>query len=144
LSQPILNPARFVPVYGVGYAADTGEVSPVSSGAPLPVVSSPPPSGSLPAPLAGSTSANFFGGPFVPVRGLPITVVLNGVWQGLVRVMRSTDGGNSSFPLTVGGIAWAQFNSNACEAVWEENDPAATFYLEMAISSGTLNYRLGH
>jgi len=144
LSQPILNPARFVPVYGVGYATDTGEVNPVSSGAPLPVTSSPPLATSLPAPLTGTTSANLYVGPFTPVRGVPVTVVLTGAWQGLVRVLRSTDGGANAFPLTVGGISWAQFNSNACEPVWEENDPAATLHLEMAISSGTLNYRFGH
>lgn len=144
MSQPVLSPARFVPVYGVGYATDSGEVSPVSNAAPLPVAAAPLPAATLPAPLAGVTSANLFVGPFAPVRGLPVTVTLSGVWQGLVRVLRTTDGGNNFSPLTVGGIAWAQFNANACETVWEENDPAAGLYLEMAISSGSLTYRFGH
>ena len=45
-------------------------------------------------------------------------------------------------PLAVAGAAWAQFTGNACEPVWEEIDPEATLYLDIALTAGTLHYRI--
>ena len=140
-TSPIHNPARFVPVYGVGFTAPTGTIDAVSRESPLPVSLAAP---AAAEPVSGSTSLDIVAGPFVPTPGAPVTLVLGGEWTGLVRVTRSTDGGATRHPLTVAGAPWARFTANACEPVWEESDPAATLYAEIAITSGSLDYRLGH
>jgi hypothetical protein len=34
------------------------------------------------------------------------------------------------------------FSGNACEPVWDETESAATFYLQLAPTSGAVTYRL--
>lgn len=141
-SPPAHSPARFTPVYGLGFASPAGTIDVASAVSPLPVAirrAEP-----LPASIAGSTVASQLVGPFAPMLGLPVTVVLAGDWQGAVQLMRSTDAGASRHPLTAGGAAWGRFSANACEAVWEESDPDATLYLQVDLTGGTLEYRLGH
>jgi hypothetical protein len=92
--------------------------------------------------LAGSASASGVIGPFTPVLGRAAVLMLAGSWAGTVKVSRSTDAGATRQPLTVAGSPWAQFTGNACEAVWEESDPTARLYLEITLTSGTVNYRL--
>lgn len=60
-----------------------------------------------------------------------------------MKVLRSTDGGTTKLPLTIGGSAWGQFTGNCCEAIWEESEAAARLYRDIALTSGTVNYRLG-
>lgn len=140
-ARPAHNPARFVPVYGVGFTDPAGAIEAVSSESPLPVALSPP---TAVAPLEGSAATDAVAGPFVPSLGSPVTVVFAGEWSGAVRVVRSTDGGATRHPLTIGGSAWARFTANACEQVWQEYDPAAALFLDIALSTGTLVYRMGH
>lgn len=92
--------------------------------------------------LAGSTATTGVVGPFTPVLGRAAVLMLSGSWAGTIKVSRSTDGGATRQPLTVAGAPWAQFTANACEAVWEESDPTARLYLEITLTSGTVNYRL--
>ncbi len=94
------------------------------------------------AALAGAASASGVVGPFTPVLGRAAILALAGGWAGTVKVTRSTDGGATRLPLTVAGSAWAQFSGNACEPVWEESDATARLYLDLTLTSGTLNYRL--
>lgn len=56
------------------------------------------------------------------------------------RRSRSTDGGATLLPLTIGGEEWARFTANADEAVATESDSAATYHLSIALVSGTLKY----
>ena len=51
-------------------------------------------------------------------------------------------GGTTKLPLTIIGTAWAQFTTNCCEVLWEESDSNARFYLDVALTSRTLAYRL--
>lgn len=44
--------------------------------------------------------------------------------------------------MTIGGSPWARFTANCCEPVWEESESVAKLYLDIQISSGSLNYRL--
>ncbi len=136
---PIQNPASFVPSEAVAFADLDGNSTTVSPQAPLPV------NIQLPANpvLAGSSAAALQVGPFQPVPGRAVVLALSGGWTGNVRVLRSTDGGATRLPLTIGGSAWAQFTANCCEAVWEESDAAARLYLDIAPTSGTLTYRMG-
>ena len=110
----------------------------VTNAGPLPVSISQPST----TALAGSASASAVAGPFSPVLGRAAVLMLSGSWVGTVKVSRSTDAGVTRQPLTVAGTPWAQFTGNACEAVWEESDPTARLYLEITLTSGTLNYRL--
>lgn len=140
-SLPIMTPARFAAASAMGYADPTGALSLVSAATPLPVAPGP---AAVPAPLAGTAAASTAVGGFAPARGVPVVLVLRGIWQGSARVLRSTDGGTTLDPLTLGGSDWGLFSGNACEAVWEENDPAATLHLAITLASGTITYRLGH
>ena len=81
-------------------------------------------------------------GTFVPVSGRPVVVTLSGDWQGSVRIERSVDGGATRHALTVGGLNWGEFTANACEPVWSEEEQGAELYLAIAITSGTVAYRL--
>jgi hypothetical protein len=56
--------------------------------------------------------------------------------------LRSVDGGATRHPLTVGGAIWARYSGNVCEQVWEEDETAARFYLNLSPASGTVQYRL--
>jgi hypothetical protein len=67
---------------------------------------------------------------------------LSGTWTGTVKLLRSSDGGTTKLPLTLAGAAWGQFTANCCEPVWEESETAATLWLDVALTSGTLAYRL--
>lgn len=139
---PVHSPARFTPVYGLGFALPSGAIEVASQQSPLPV--SIRAAESQTPPAAGSTSASQLIGPFAPEAGIPVTVVLAGDWQGTVQLSRSTDGGSTRHPLTAAGNPWGRFFANACEQVWEESDPAATLFLETDLTGGTLHYRVGH
>lgn len=136
---PIQSPAAYVPSRAAAFADVDGTSLLVSASNPLPVSI-----GAAVAvePLAGSTAANAVLGPFVAVIGRPVVVALSGTWTGTVKVLRSTDGGVSKLPITVGGVAWGQFTGNACEPVWEESEAGAALYLDVALASGTLTYRM--
>jgi hypothetical protein len=140
-SLPIVTPANFAAASAMGYSDASGGLNLVSANSPLPVSMT---AAATPSPLTGTASASGTCGPFFPARGVAVVLVLSGTWQGSVRVMRSTDGGATLSPLTVGGAPWAQFTGNICEPVWEDNDPSATLHLVVALTSGALTYRLGH
>ena len=140
-SLPILTPANFAAPSAMGFADASGALNLVSAGSPLPVTVS---GGATPTPLTGTMASSGLAVPFVPARGVPVVLTLRGTWQGSVRVYRSTDGGVTLDPLTVGGAPWALFTGNVCEAIWEENDPAAGLHLGVTLSSGVVDFRLGH
>jgi hypothetical protein len=138
-SPPIQSPASYVPSRAAAFADIDGTSLLVSASNPMPVSIGP---AAAATPLAGSTAANAVVGPFVPAGGRPVVLALSGTWAGTVAVKRSTDGGATKLPLTVGGTIWGLFSANACEPVWEENEAGAALYLDVALSSGTLTYRL--
>jgi len=57
-------------------------------------------------------------------------------------VRRSLDAGVTLQDLTIGGAIWAQFAANCCEPVAEESVAGATYYLDIAVTSGSVGYRL--
>lgn len=140
---PISYPGRFAPGVALAFADAAGAALQVSSATPLPVaVISGGSAGSVPAALTGSTAVALTAGPFAPLAGRPLVLALSGSWTGTVRLLRSTDGGVTKLPLSLGGAAWASFTANVCEPVWEDNEAAATFYLQLIPASGTIAYRL--
>ena len=133
-------PAGFVPQYAMAFGAVDGPAMAVHAGNPLPVRAARQPA-AAPA-LAGSMTASGMAGPFVPELDRPIWVTLSGDWSGAVELLRSTDGGVSTFPLTTGGTRWARFTANANEAVADESEAGATYYLSATLLGGTLTDRV--
>ena len=141
---PIAYPGRFAPGVALNYADAAGSAIQVSQSSPLPVTmaASGGSSATPPPPLSGTTAAALLTGPYAPVAGKPLVLTLRGTWSGTVRLLRSTDGGVNRLPLTLAGAPWAVFSANVCEPVWEENEAAAAFYLQLAPTSGAIIYRL--
>lgn len=140
---PISYPGRFAPGFALAFADAAGAALQVSSVTPLPVaIVSGGTTGSVPPALSGSTAVAITAGPYAPLAGRPLVLVLDGTWTGTVRLLRSTDGGTTRLPLSLGGAPYATFTANICEPVWEENEAGATFYLQLTPASGSILYRL--
>ena len=139
-STPIINPGGYTPARARVYADTDGSAVPVSSASPLPV--SLGSTASVPTALAGSLTASGTAGPYTPVAGKPVMLVLAGNWSGTVRLLRSTDGGTTRLPLTMAGDVWGQFTANCCEPVWEEKEAGAQLYLSFTVGSGSIAYRV--
>nr|WP_166178358.1 hypothetical protein [Altererythrobacter segetis] len=137
-STSISVPAGFAPAYAIGFSDMTGQLALVSEAARLPVATAAP----APAPLAGQTSASEVAGPFEATPARVIVVTLDGQWQGTARLLRSTDGGLTKQPLRVGGLPWAEYSEPGTEQAWLETEEGASFYLDIALTSGSLAYRV--
>lgn len=136
---PIQYPTTYSVSHAVAYSDIDGSSVLVGPDKPLPVTIGQPVGTT---PLAGTAVASAVVGPYVPVAGRPVMLSLEGTWQGTVALLRSTDGGANKLPVTIGGNPWARFTGNACEPVWEESETVARLYLDIQLSSGSLNYRL--
>lgn len=141
-SSPIAVPAGYAPAVALGYADPAGNLALVAEASPLPVQIVNDETGTAPQPLAGSAGGTLLAGPFLPLPNTPVTLSLWGAWQGTVQLERAADSDAPRLPTTVAGGAWGRFTANACEPVWTESAPGAELYLAIAVTSGTLNYRL--
>ena len=142
MPQPneILAPGGFVPQQAVVFARQDGTPTPVDPAHPLPVAA-PASRAAASTPLSGTASASTVAGPFVPDLGREVVLTLSGSFSGTVTLMRSVNGGASMLPATLAGrpLAWtAAIN----EIVWLETEAAATLYLQITLSTGTLAYRV--
>lgn len=138
ISPTITTPAGFAPAYAVGYSDPNGNLALVSDAAPLPVATLAP----APAALVGLASGSQTVGPFNPTEGRVIIVALDGEWEGTVRLLRSTDGGVTKMPLRVAGADWASYTTPGCEQAWTETESGVSFYLDIALVSGNIAYRV--
>lgn len=136
---PVTAPAGYATLSALGYAELDSTLSQVSPDKPLPVTTI---SVTAPAALAGTAAVSTLAGPFVPSSDKPVVLGLSGTWTGTVRVLRSADGGATKLPLTAAGSPWGQFAANCCEPVWQESVGGAALYLDIALSSGALTYRM--
>ena len=139
IKYPISPPASYVTPTAIGFADSDGDLAIVGQAVPLPVTASR--AASAP-PLQGSTTQPFVAGPFNPNPDIPVHLELGGTWTGQVSLQRSTDGGATRHGVTAGGAPWAIFSANASEIVWQECEQGALLYLDIAIASGTVSYRL--
>lgn len=139
ISIPVAAPATYAPLSAIGFADVDSTLAPVSADRPLPVSSATVPA---PPPLAASANASTTAGPFIPTSDRPVMVALSGTWTGTVNVLRSTDGGATRLPLTAAGQPWGSFTANCCEPVWQESVSGAALYLDIALSAGSLTYRV--
>lgn len=136
---PIRAPGGFAPAVALGHSDADGNIILVAADAPLPVVTT---RAEVPPPLEGYAATDFIAGPFEPAPFAPVYLELSGEWEGNVRLLRSVDGGVTKHALTAGGAGWARYSGNACEPIWQESERGAELYLELAITSGTIVYRV--
>lgn len=138
-APPIETPAGFAPAFACGYADAAGRLETVGAASPLPVAVF---RGASAVPLEGIATQSGIVGPFAPNGESPVTLALSGEWTGQVALRRSTDGGATLHALRVAGRAWGEFAGNGVEQVWSENDAQASFWLDIALQSGTCAYRV--
>jgi len=138
MPTPITVPAGYAPAFAVGFSDPSEQLTIVGEGARLPVSVAAP----APAPVAGQSSVPELVGPFNATAGRVVSVTLGGAWEGTVRLLRSTDGGTTKVPLRVGGIDWGEYTSPGCEQAWVESEDGASFYLDIALVSGSVAYRV--
>jgi hypothetical protein len=131
-------PAGYAPAFALGFADATHNLSVVSDSVRLPVAFA----AAAAPPLVGATANSTVAGPFAATAGRVITVTLDGEWDGTVRLLRSTDGGATMVPLRAGGAPWAEFTAPGCEQAWTESEEEVGFYLDIALNSGTVAYRV--
>jgi len=134
------QPAEYVPLHALAFGALGTPGVVVDAGNPLPVrvagTASPA------TPLAGVATGAAILGPFLPALSWPIWVSLSGAWTGQVQLLRSVDGGATKLPLTVAGQPWASYTAPANEIAVEETVAGASYYLSVALTGGTLTYRV--
>lgn len=137
-SAPISVPAGYAPAFALGFSDSSANLSLVSEGTRLPVAVSAP----APAALAGEATVSQVVGPFGATADRAVLVMLGGEWEGTVRLLRSIDGGATRLPLRVAGAVWAEFTAPGFEQAWFETEDGASFYLDIALASGTVAYRV--
>ena len=145
-----LTPGNYVPAIAIDYAATDGTAVAVSAATPLPVAAVTDLAATS-TPLGDTVAAvgNTLIGPFAPQIGRDIWIMLVGTGaSGTAQLLRSTDGGATQWGLTAGGKPWAGWSFAevsgviANEAVVTASD-AATYYLAIALTAGSVTYRLG-
>ena len=137
-ATPIETPAGYAPSCAVGYADPAANLVLVSEADRLPVASFPPAA----APMVGEASVAGLTGPFEAVPGRVVAVTLGGTWQGVIKLLRSTDGGATLTALRVAGEPWAEYSEPGCEQAWLETEDGASFYLDIQLASGSVAYRV--
>jgi len=124
----------------ISFANQSGDADIVGAANPVPTTEQP---FTAPAALAGVSAASALIGPFAPRAGRAVVLALSGVWTGTVKLVRSTDGGVTRVSLTAAGLPYGIYTSNVCEPVWEESEASALLYLDVALTAGSLTYRMG-
>ncbi len=142
MPTPIQNPTGYAIPRAVAYADVDGSMLQVSSAAPLPVAVLAGGGSTATTPLTGTAATTSVVGPYQPTIGRAVMLLLTGTWTGTVKVTRSVDGGTTKQPLTINGNVWGQFTANCCEAVWDESETAARFYLDITLTTGSVTYRV--
>ena len=142
MPTPIQNLTGYAIPRAVAYADVEGSMLQVSSAAPLPVAVLSGGGTTATTPLVGTASTTSVVGPYQPAIGRAVMLLLTGTWSGTVKLVRSVDGGTTKQPLTINGSTWGQFTTNCCEAVWDESESAARFFLDITLASGSVTYRV--
>ena len=139
-TSPLKTPAGYVPQMAISFANPNGDADLVSAANPVPTQDQP---FIAAAPLVGTAITSTQAGPFQPRAGRAIVLSLAGIWSGTVKILRSVDGGTTRLPVTAGGLPYGSYTGNVCEPVWEESEAAALLYLDVALTSGSVTYRMG-
>lgn len=138
-TPPISVPAGYVPAFALGYSDQDSKLALVSDSQPLPIRMQ---LAAAPAALQGTATSSTLAGPFPASAEIPITLSLDGSWTGTAQLLRSIDGGATKLPLLAAGLPWGIQDTNGCEQLWVESEAGVQFYLDIALVSGSLNYRV--
>ncbi len=142
-AYPISLPAGFAPGFALGYADTGGDFVLVQPAAPLPVqIMDGTPATAPPPALEGTATGALLAGPFTPASDTSVHLSLWGDWTGAVQLERAASPTSPRLPTTAAGAVWGRFTANACEQVWSENEAGAVLYLAIAVTGGTLHYRV--
>lgn len=142
-SLSVQAPGGYVPQTSISFGSTGGDATSVDAGHPLPVATRADQRAAASAPLTGAASASAIVGPFVPELGRAVWVTLSGTWAGTAAVRRSTDGGATKLALTfIDGSPKAAWSGNVNAAIGEESVAGAQLFLDIALTSGTLTYRV--
>ena len=153
VTLPQVNNAGGAKVPAVGVVSiDSSGLEKGTSGNPIIVFSTGPTAlTATSSALTGSvtdTIAHTYG-PFTPQLARAIWATLVGTAaSGTAQLLRSTDGGTTKAGLTAGGEAWASWSFAAStgaivnEQLVTETDAAATYYLAVTLTAGSLTYRI--
>jgi hypothetical protein len=139
MQSSIRLPGGYAPIKAIAFGGPDGDTMPVSATSPLPVALSMPAAN---APLAGSSAVALVVGPFAPQPGREMWLTLSGTWQGSAQLLRSTDGGVTMLPITLGGDTTCRYTANVNEPVAVETVTGASWYLDLAPTVGTVAYRV--
>lgn len=139
-STEIVAPAGYVPQQAVAFRTEGGSATAVDAANPLPVRLMR--GASTSALVSGATASDSIAGPFIPELDRPIWVTLSGSWTGSAIVLRSVDAGLTKLPLTLGGLPWGRFTGPAQEVIAEESETGASYWFDLAPTSGTITYRV--
>lgn len=134
------RPAGWITETAIAYG-DAQGAQLVDAAHPLPVTLIPS-AGPAPSALTGSASTSQTVGPFAAVAGKAINLAVSGTWTGRVQLLRSTDGGTTRLPLTPAGAPIGILTGNGIDQPWVETEDNASFYLAVAVTSGSLAYRV--
>jgi hypothetical protein len=142
MSTPrIQAPAPYVPQVAVTYGPIGGDALAVDLGSPLPTRSVRV--AAVSEPLVGTATTSGTAGPFVPELGRPIWVTLGSGWTGSVQLLRSTDGGATRLAITTGdGTPKGVWSVPVNAAVTEESVAAASYWLSLTLTAGTLAFEV--
>lgn len=133
-------------------APASSSISEISDFAALTLISSPW-NATTSAGLSGTisdTSAHTLG-PFTPQLARDIWLTLNATVaaSGTAQLLRSIDGGTTKLAVTAGGSVWGSYSFTGKtgvivnEQVATETSAAATYYLAVTLTAGTITYNLG-
>lgn len=139
MALPIRLPGGYLPAEAIAFAAPGGDATLVSTATPLPVTLPIPAAGAV---LSGSSAAPIVAGPFVPQGDRPIWLTLSGSWTGTAQLLRSTDGGATMLPMTLGGETAYRYTAPVNEPIAVETVAGASWHLQLTPGSGTIAYRV--
>lgn len=109
--------------------------------------------GAAPSGTATGTAPNFLIGPFTPQlnRQIWATLVVAAGTTGTVQILRSTDAGATMTALTKAPNVIGSFTLSGAaagplinEQILAESDAAASLWLSVSLTAGSLTYRIGH
>jgi hypothetical protein len=145
MSSPenVSAPGGFVPRYALSFGSANAAAVAVDASNPLPVADTRSAGPAASTPLGDSLAASGTSAAFAPQLGRPIWLTLGGSWSGTASLLRSTDGGVTRLPLTYAdGSAKPVWTGNMQAPVAEESVAGALYYLSVALTAGTITFRM--
>ena len=140
-SKQVASPGSFVPQSALAFGRPGETAKPVTEDTPLPTRAADMAPASTPA-LTGVSTGPGLVGPFRPQLGRVVTVALSASsWAGgNAQLLRSTDNGATTLPLTPGGVTVGVWSGQGVDQPWVETEKGATLWLYLPFAG--ITYRV--